>query len=82
MMEKKAFVPNPKHQYHVSQCGEHDCYVNNKENGDYYEYPSLSPFSNKLRLKGKWWKEKLFLQIQKQQYRVSHYREHDCNANN
>ena len=26
---KKAFLANPKHQYRVSQCGEHDCHGNN-----------------------------------------------------
>ena len=45
---KKAFLADPKHQYHVSQYGEQYCCANNKKNGDYYEYPSLSPFSNKL----------------------------------
>ena len=45
---KRALLANPKHQCHVSQCGEHDCSTNNKKNGDYYEYPSLSPFSNEL----------------------------------
>ena len=24
MVERKAFFANPKHQYHVSQCGEYD----------------------------------------------------------
>ena len=38
---KKALHANPKHQYHISQYGEHDCHPNNKKNGDYYEYPSL-----------------------------------------
>ena len=28
----KAFLANPKHQYSISQCGEHDCYANNKKN--------------------------------------------------
>ena len=46
--EKKAFPANPKHQFRVSQCGENDCHVNNKKNGDYYEYPGLSHFSNEL----------------------------------
>ena len=45
---KKAFLTNPKHQYHVSQYGEQDCHSNNGKNGDYYEYPSLSPFLNEL----------------------------------
>ena len=40
-MEKKAFLANPKHQYRVSQYGEHDCSAHNKKNGNYYEYPSL-----------------------------------------
>ena len=47
---KKAFLINPKHQCHVSQCEEEDCNANNKNNGDYYEYPSLSHFTDKLRL--------------------------------
>ena len=43
---KNAFLANPKHQYHVCQCGEHDCGAYNKENGDYYEYPSLIHFTD------------------------------------
>ena len=42
MGERKAFLANPKHQYLVSQCGEHDCNANNTRNEDYYEYPTLS----------------------------------------
>ena len=45
---KKALLVNPKHQYRVSQCGEHDCRANKKKNGDYYESPSLFPFSNQI----------------------------------
>ena len=41
---KKALLANPKHQYRVSQCGEHDCSAHNEKNGDYYEYPSLTHF--------------------------------------
>ena len=49
MEERKAFFPtNPTHRYRVSQRGEHDCNANNKKNGDYYEYPSLSHFKNEL----------------------------------
>ena len=43
-MERKAFLVNPKHQYHVSQCQEHDSGTHNEKNGDYKEYPSLSHF--------------------------------------
>ena len=45
MMERKAFPTNPKHQYRVPQCGEHDCSATNKKNGDYYENPSLTYFT-------------------------------------
>ena len=45
---KKAFHANPKHQYRVSQCGEHDCHANNKRNRDCYEYRSLSHFTDEL----------------------------------
>ena len=46
MVENKAFLANPKHQYGASQWGEHDCGAHNKKTGDYYEYPSLSNFTN------------------------------------
>ena len=45
---KKVVLANPKHQYRVSQCGKHDCNANNKKNGDCYEYPSLSLFTDEL----------------------------------
>ena len=44
MMEIKALLANPKYEYRVSQCGEHDCIVHNKNNRDYSEYPSLPHF--------------------------------------
>ena len=37
---------------------------NHKKNGDYYENPSLIHFTDELWLQGKWWNEKLFVQIQ------------------
>ena len=51
MVERKAFLSNLKHQYRVSQYGEQDCSANSKRNGDYYEYPSLSHFTDELCLK-------------------------------
>ena len=48
MVERKAFPANTKHQNHVSQCEEDDCSANNKKDGDYYGYPSLSHFTNEL----------------------------------
>ena len=50
MVEKKALIANPKHQYCVFQCGEHNYSANNKKNGDYYEYLSLSHFTDELGL--------------------------------
>ena len=47
---KKAYLANPKHQYRVCQCGEHDQHANDKKTGDYYEYPSLSHFTDRLWL--------------------------------
>ena len=44
MVETKAFLANPKHQYRASQWGEHDC------SGDYNEYPSVSHFMAKHQL--------------------------------
>ena len=48
MVERKAFLPNQMQQYRVSQRGDHDCSANNKNNGDYYEYPSSTHFSDEL----------------------------------
>ena len=42
MIERKAFLANPKLQYHVSQWEDHDFGANNKKNDDYYGYPSFS----------------------------------------
>ena len=47
MVERKAFLANPKHQYRVSQYGEHDCSTYNEKNEDYNWYPSLPYFTDK-----------------------------------
>ena len=44
MIERKAFLTNPKHQNGVSQQGEHNCSAHNKKNRDYYKYPRLAHF--------------------------------------
>ena len=46
MVERKAFLANPKGQDHVSQCGLHDCNALNKRNKDYDKYPSLPYFTD------------------------------------
>ena len=43
MVEMKAFLANPNHQYH-----EHDCGAHNEKNRDYYEYPSLTHFTDEF----------------------------------
>ena len=40
-MEIKAFLPKLKHQYRVSQRGEHDFNAQSLKYGDYYENPHL-----------------------------------------
>ena len=48
MVERKAFLANPKPQCHPPQCGEHDRSANNENNEYYYNYPSLSHFMDEL----------------------------------
>ena len=48
MVERKAFLAIPKHQYRVYQWGEHDCSAYNKKNIDCYKYPSSTNFIDEL----------------------------------
>ena len=50
MVERKAFPSNQKHQYCVSQQGEHDYSAHNKKNGDYYAYLSSTHFVDEFLL--------------------------------
>ena len=50
MVEEKAFLANLKHQYHVSECGEHDSSAYNQKNRAYYKYPNLFHFMDELWL--------------------------------
>ena len=63
MVERNVFPADQTHQYRISQWGENDCIADNKKNGDYYEYRSLTHFTDKFWFYRKWWKENLFLQI-------------------
>ena len=47
MVDRKLFA-NQNHQDHVSQYGEHDSSANDKNNGDSYEFPSLSHFKDEV----------------------------------
>ena len=82
MVERKAFIGNPKHQDHVSQCGKHGCIANNKKNRDFYAYPCLSYFHGWTLITGKMVESKAFLPNPKHQDQFSQCREHDCRANN
>ena len=46
MVERKASRANLNHQDRVLQCGKHHRSANNKKNGDYGEYLSLSYFTD------------------------------------
>ena len=50
MAKKKAFLAKSKNQFHVSQCGKHDCSAQSQKNGDCYENPSLTQLMDKLWL--------------------------------
>ena len=78
---KRALLVNQKHQCHVSQRGEQDCHTNNKKNGDYYKYRSLSHLMDEFGYKENG-RKNAFLANPKHQYRVSQCGEQDCQANN
>ena len=60
MVEKKACLAKPKHQYHPND--KIRIIVRNyQKNSGFYENPSLSHLTYKFWIKRKWWKEKLFL---------------------
>ena len=46
MVERKAFLVKLKRQYRVPECGKHNRGALEQKNGDYYEYPSLSHFTD------------------------------------
>ena len=48
MVKRKVFLANPKNQYYVSHSGEQDSSAPKKKIEDYYEYPSLSQFTDEL----------------------------------
>ena len=44
--ERKSFSCKSQASNHVPQCGEHDSSAHNENNGDFYDYPSLSHFTD------------------------------------
>ena len=69
-VERKAYLANPKHQYHASQCGELDCHANNKKNGDYHVHQRC-PISRMNFDYTEYGGKKTFLANQKHQYDAS-----------
>ena len=80
-MERKAFLAYPKHQYHVSQCGEHGCSANNKMNRDYYKYQVCLISWMNIDCKENGGKKAFFPNPQ-YLYHVSQCGELDCCTNN
>ena len=82
MVEGKAFLANPKHQYHVSQFGEHDCSAHNKKQLGLSQVSKFVSFHGWTLIIGKIMERKASLANPKHQYCVSQYGEYDCSANN
>ena len=82
MVERKAFLANPKHECHVSQSREHDCSAHNKKNGEHNELSNFVISHGWTLFIRKMVGKKAFLANWKDQYCVSQYREHDCSAHN
>ena len=81
MVERKAFLGNPKHQYYVTQRGEHDCIAHNQKKCRFLWVSKFVSFQGWTLITGKMAKKLLFLQIQII-YRVSQCGEHDYSSNN
>ena len=79
MMEIKAFLAKPKHQYRVSQCGEHYCSGITKIMEIITSIQvCLSSWITLIIRKTE--ERKAFLAKSKLQFCVSQYGEHDCGA--
>ena len=78
-MERKAFHENPKHQYRVSQSGEHDCSAHTKE-CRLLQVSKFDSFHKRTLIISKMGERKSFLANLKHQYRVSQFGEHDCST--
>ena len=80
MVKRKAFLANSKHQYQVSQCGEHDCSAQSQKEWRLlweFDFDTFHGWTLILRKMVEW---KAYLANPKHQYGVSQYGEHDCSA--
>ena len=81
MVKRKAFLANPKRQYLVFQCGEHDCSPHTKRMEIIMgiQVWLISRMNIKYNENGG---KKRFCYKSKVQYHASQYGEQDCCANN
>ena len=80
MVERKAFLANPKHQYRLSQYGEHDYGAHKKWRLLWVS--KFDPFHRWTLIIRKMVEIKAFHENAKHQYHASQWGEHDCSAHN
>ena len=79
MVERKAFLANPRLQYRASQCGEHVCSAHNERNVDYC-VSKFDSFHEWTLIISKIVGRKAFLANLEHQYHVSQGGECDISA--
>ena len=77
---EKAFLAKPKHQYHVSQWGEHDCSVESQKEWRLIWKSRFLSFDRWTLILWKMVERKASRAKQKLQYHVSQWGEHDCSV--
>ena len=82
MLEKKAFLAKGKHQYHVSQYGEHGCSAQSQKKQRLLWESKLVSFHRWTLTIRKMVKIKAFPANPKLQCCVSQWGEHNCSAHN
>ena len=70
-MERKALLANLKHQYHVSQYGEHDCCAQSQKECRFSRESKFDSFDWQTLIIKKLVERKAFLVDAKRQYHVS-----------
>ena len=80
MVERNAFLANPKHQYHVSQYGENDCSAQSQKEYRLLQDSKFDLFDRWTLILRKIIERKLFLANPKHQYLVFQCEEPDYTA--
>ena len=71
MVERNTFLANPKHQYHVSLWGEHDCHAYNKKEWRLFRASKFVSIDKRTLILRKMVEGKGFPTKPKHQYHVS-----------